>query len=172
MRVLAVDPCTDGIGFAVLEGPERLIDWGVKQVAADDKNAQSVGIIEDLIERYRPHALVLEDPNAKESRRSERVRELLDAIRQAAKDKRIKVLDVTPDRVRQAFAPTKDNVAASIAGLFPELGPQLPRPRKCGDSEAYAMPVFDAAAFAQTFFHFKKRKQAAEDRQAVREALR
>jgi len=31
IRVLAIDPSTRGFGFAVLEGPSRLIDWGVKE---------------------------------------------------------------------------------------------------------------------------------------------
>lgn len=34
-RVLAIDPNSRGFGFAVLEGPDRLIDWGVVHVRAD-----------------------------------------------------------------------------------------------------------------------------------------
>jgi hypothetical protein len=50
----------------------------------------------------------------------------LDQIRRFAREKRVGVLEVTPARVRHAFAPTKDMIAAAIAGRFPELGPRLP----------------------------------------------
>lgn len=30
-RILAIDPTTRGFGFGILEAPERLIDWGVKE---------------------------------------------------------------------------------------------------------------------------------------------
>jgi hypothetical protein len=50
----------------------------------------------------------------------------LDQIRRFAREKRVGVLEVTPARVRHAFAPTKDMIAAAIAGRFPDLGPRLP----------------------------------------------
>jgi hypothetical protein len=53
----------------------------------------------------------------------------LDQIHRLVREKRVRVLEVTPARVRHAFAPTKDMIAAAIAGRFPELGPRLPRPR-------------------------------------------
>ena len=42
--VLAIDPSTRGFGFAVLEGPNRLIDWGVKETKVD-KNKRSLKVI-------------------------------------------------------------------------------------------------------------------------------
>src|SRR3989441_13212225 len=174
LRVLAIDPSTKGIGFAVLEGPERLIDWGVRQAAADQddaKNAECAKIVAELIDRSRPRILTLEDAAADDSRRCERVEKLLAAIRQLAREKRVKVLDFTPERVRKAFAPTKDVIAAAIAGRFPELGPRLPRPRTLTMSEQYEMPVFDAMAFALTYFYFKHGKQLSEERKLIKSAF-
>jgi hypothetical protein len=31
-RVLAIDPTHRGFGYVILEGPERLIDWGTRHV--------------------------------------------------------------------------------------------------------------------------------------------
>ena len=42
---------------AILEGPNRLIDWGVKEMKAN-KNAKSLKLIADLIERYKPSRLL------------------------------------------------------------------------------------------------------------------
>jgi hypothetical protein len=116
--------------------------------------------------------LVLENAAAKDSRRRARVQQLLDAIRQAVRSKGVKVLEMTPDRVKRAFVPKKDTVAAAVAGRFPELASRLPRPRKCGDNEHSAMPGFDAMAFAMTFFHFRERKQRLEEWKTIRSALR
>ena len=171
IRVLAIDPTTRGIGFAVLEGPERLVDWGVKQ-AGEDKNAECVEIVRELIDRYRRHALVIEDAQDESSLRRERVGELLEDIRRMARERRVKVLDVTPNRIRQAFAPKKDVIAAAIAGRFPELQPRLPKMRTLRMSEQYKMPVFDAMSFALTFFYQTKRKKLSQERQAVREAIK
>ena len=44
IRVLAIDPSMRGFGFAVLEGPDRLID--------DDKDRRSLKLIADLIDQY------------------------------------------------------------------------------------------------------------------------
>src|SRR2546425_7905384 len=175
LRVLAIDPSTKGIGFAVLEGPERLIDWGIKQAEGDTddaKNAECAKIVAELIDRSRPRILTLEDAAADDSRRCERVRNLLAAIRQLAREKRVKVLDFTPERVRSAFTPTKDVIAAAIAGRFPELQPRLPRPRTLTMSEQYEMPVFDAMAFAVAFFHLRSRKHLSGERTLLKSALR
>ncbi len=170
LRVLAIDPFHRGLGFAILEGPHRLVDWGIKK-ATGDKNIECVRIVKDLIDYYLPHVLVLENSAGKRSRRCARVQELLRAVREATRQKGVKVMDLTPDSVRRAFLPKKDIVAAAIAGRFPELAPRLPRPRKCGDSEHSAMPVFDATAFAVTFFYFRNRKRLCEERKAIRAVL-
>src|SRR5262250_3308597 len=89
-RVLAIDPSTRGFGFAVLEGPNRLIDWGVKETKTDKKR-RSVKLIDDLIELYQPSVVVVEDFAAKGSRRCGRVRELINDISKLAVKRNVKV---------------------------------------------------------------------------------
>src|SRR5882762_9400337 len=78
-RILAIDPSTRGFGFVVLEGPSRLIDWGVKETKTD-KNKRSLKLIANLIEQYGPAAIVVEDYAGKGSRRCRRAAELIDGI--------------------------------------------------------------------------------------------
>ena len=78
-RVLAVDPFSRGVGFAVLEGPDRLIDWGLRTTVRAD-NAKSARVIDKLVDRFRPDVLALEDWEAAGSRRCVRVKILLDRI--------------------------------------------------------------------------------------------
>lgn len=66
-RILAIAPASRGFGYALLEG-ERLVLWGVRSVT-EDKNDKCVAKVEDLIIRYQPEVMVLEDTAATGSRR-------------------------------------------------------------------------------------------------------
>jgi RNase H-fold protein (predicted Holliday junction resolvase) len=76
IRVLAIDPSTRGFGFAVLERPNRLIDWGVKETKKN-KNVRTLKLIEDLIDRYLPNVIAVEDYAGKGSRRCRRIQGLM-----------------------------------------------------------------------------------------------
>src|ERR1017187_9108552 len=80
VRVLGIAPSSYGCGFAVMEGKSALVDWGVKSVKGGDKNAQSLAHVGKLISRYRPDVIVVEDTRTKSSRRSARIRELIEEI--------------------------------------------------------------------------------------------
>src|SRR5207247_10688936 len=89
IRVVAIDPSTRVFGFAVLEGPERLIDWGVKETKKN-KNARTLKLIEDLIERYQPSVIVVEDYAGKGSRRCRRIQGLIKEISKLASKRQIR----------------------------------------------------------------------------------
>ena len=155
IRVLAVDPSTRGFGFAVLEGPERLVDWGVKETKVD-KNKRTLKLVEDLIDRYQPTVIVVEDYEGKGSRRCRRIQGLINDISKLAAKRNIKVRSFSRVKVKQAFsesgASNKYEIAVTIANRFPELAPRLPRFRKPWMSEDYRMSIFDAVAFGIAFF--------------------
>src|SRR5262245_8470832 len=158
IRLPAIDPSTRGFGFAILEGPNRLIDWGVKETKTDKKN-RSLKLITDLIELYQPNVVVLEDYAGKGSRRCGRVRELINDISKLAVKRKVKVRSFSRLKVKQSFsesgATNKYKIAVEIAKRFPELATRLPRFRKPWMSEDYRMSMFDAVALAGTFFQPK-----------------
>ena len=160
--VLAIDPSTRGFGFAILEGPNRLIDWGVKETKTD-KNKKTLKLVADLIERYQPRVIVVEDYSGKGSRRCRRVRELIEDISKLAAKRKIKIKSFSRVKVKQAFfesgALNKYEIASAIAKRFPELAPRLPRFRKPWMSEDYRMSIFDAVALVLTFFFQFKNKR-------------
>src|SRR6266705_6941105 len=90
IRVLAIDPSTRGFGFAVLEGPNRLIDWGVKETKKN-KSAKSLKLIDELIDRYQPNVIVVEDYAGKGSRRCRRIQELINDISKLARKRKLKI---------------------------------------------------------------------------------
>jgi hypothetical protein len=164
-RALAIDPMPYGFGFVVAEGPDFLLDWGIRHVKVD-KNGGSLRLIGDLIERYRPDVIVTEDAEAKGSRRCPRVKRLLGDVADLASAKGIASRAFSRIRARRTFASegaaTKDKIARAIAARHPELAPRLPPVRKCWMAEDPRMSIFDAASLVLTYFHTTGRpKQAA-----------
>jgi Holliday junction resolvasome RuvABC endonuclease subunit len=164
-RVLAIDPSTRGFGYAVFEGPDQLIDWGVKETKTE-KNKSALKHVAELLDRYQPSVIVVEDYAAKGSRRCPRIQKLINDTSKLASKRKVKVRSFSRAKVKQAFfesgARNKYEIAAAIGKRFPELAPRLPRFRKPWMSEDYRMSIFDAVALALTFFEFKnKRKLAA-----------
>jgi RNase H-fold protein (predicted Holliday junction resolvase) len=162
IRVLAIDPSTRGFGFAVLEGLDQLIDWGVKETKKN-KNAKSLELIEDLIDRYLPRVIVVEDYAGKGSRRCRRIQLLINDISKLAAKRKIKLRSFSRAKIKQTFSESdvsnKHKIAVAIANRFPELAPRLPRFRKPWMSEDYRMSIFDAVAFAVTFSCLKSEEE-------------
>jgi hypothetical protein len=153
-RVLAIDPFSRGVGFAVLEGPDRLIDWGTRSTGQAD-NARAARVIAKLIDRFRPDVLALEDWDSAGSRRCDRVQKLLDRI--AATEGRRVLVRVINRREIRAIGPlpltsTKQGRASFLAERFPELQAFLPPVRKPWMPEDDRMAIFDAASFAAACF--------------------
>jgi hypothetical protein len=149
-RVLAVDPYSRGVGFAVLEGPGCLIDWGLRTTGKAD-NAKAARVIDKLIDRFRPDVLALEDWDSAGARRCKRVQKLLDRIA-ADEGPRVLVRLVTR-RALCAIGPltqtgTKYGRACFLGERFPELQAFLPPVRKPWMPEDDRMAVFDALSFA------------------------
>jgi Holliday junction resolvasome RuvABC endonuclease subunit len=126
------------------------VDWGVKTVQ-EDKNANSLTKVEELIAQYQPGVLVLQD--TKDSRRSQRIRALSQKIAALAETRNVSVKLFSQEQVQRTYFAdglgTKQEIAELIAQRFPdELGTRLPEKRKAWMSEKYQMGIFDAVALA------------------------
>ena len=168
-RVLAIDPTHRGFGYVIFEGPDFLIDWGVRHVEGP-KNKASIAAAEELITHYQPRIVVLEDVMAKCCRRCRRVRELVGGLDQYGRERGLKVRKIAQARVKRAFLPlgirNKNQMARFVAARFPELARYLPPERKPWMSEDLRTAIFDAAAFALALF------SGANDSSAAREKSR
>jgi len=164
-RVLSIRPTSMGFGFAVLEGPESLIDCGVKQAPKYDKTwclAQAAA----FMDQYHLDLVVIEDGASKARRRSSRVGDLVAAIRKLARRRKLPTRTLSRRKVKRAFEsterPTKHRIAVRIAVCFPVLAPRVPPPRKPWMSEHYNMAIFDAIAVGLTLRR-KAREPLVED---------
>lgn len=157
-RVLAIDPTSRGFGYAVLEGPAELIDWGVTEATWAD-NDWARKRTEELIIRYAPDQLVIEDVTASEARRRSRVRKLLQDLRTLATDSEVSVAPLPKNRIKRMFrsvdAANKEEFADAVISHFPELSRYRPPVRKPWMSEDSRMAIFDAVAFALAYYYFE-----------------
>lgn len=161
-RVLAIDPTSKGFGFAVLEGPETLVDWGVKHA----RQAHHVSArIAELIERYEPDVMAVERVGASGCLRRERARRLIEGLHGLARHRHLRMRQISRQSVQRCFAAgepaTKRQIAAALTLRFPELRPHLPPERKPWMSEDERMAIFDAVGFAWKFFEPRRREVSA-----------
>jgi Holliday junction resolvasome RuvABC endonuclease subunit len=163
-RALAIDPTTKGFGFAVLEGPAMLIDWGVKH-ASGERNGGCLKQARELIRRYQPDVLIVEHTAARGAHRCSRVRQLIEDLIALASDRRVRTKRVSRRRAQRCFSKTasatKRQIAVALTERFPELEPHLPPVRKPWMSEDERMGIFDSVAFAWAFFEPLRKERRA-----------
>jgi Holliday junction resolvasome RuvABC endonuclease subunit len=156
-RVLAIDPTSRGFGYAYFEGKDDLVDWGTKQIDVAE-NIRCIFQIREIIQRFRPNVIALEDPRGEGSRRCYRICKLIKAICALAAKHHTKARCFSRDQVRKVFAEynaqTKYRIAIAVSIQFPELQAHLPRFRKPWMNEDERMAIFDAASFAITYYSF------------------
>ncbi len=152
IRILGIAPSSRGFGFAVMEGDNTLVDWGIKGVKGGDKNARSLSNAANLMAHYQPEVIAIEDTRG--SRRGPRVKVLAGEIAALARSEDISVKRFSRKQVNLGILRdargNKYAVAEHLAARFPdELGFRLPEKRKLWDAERYQMDIFDAVALAQ-----------------------
>jgi len=155
-RIFAIDPCTQGFGYAVMEGMEYLVDWGLRETRTD-KNRVCLKSLAVLLKAYHPDLLVIEDCLGKDSRRRRRIRDLARRIYGLADRLGIKAISISCKQVQRAFkewqALNKHQIAVAIGNMYPELIPRIPPERKCWMSEDSRTNIFDAVALGITYFY-------------------
>ena len=152
---LAIAPTHSGFGYVVFENSDLIMDWGVKG-ARLNKQRDFLLKARVLMHMLQPSVLVLEDAHHKSSRRSDRVKALLDKVAELARSQKVKVVRHSRSDMLAVFyrmeAENKDEIAAAVAKLVPELEPRLPPQRRKWESEHQSMGIFEAAALALTHF--------------------
>jgi len=137
VRILAVAPLSRGFGYAVMEGPDRLVAHGNK-VIIRDKNVRALAWVEKFIHFYKPDVLVLPDVNAPDTRRAPRIKALHRKIGALARKHQIKLRLISISQIRTRLLGhakgTKQALAEALAAKFPaEFSRPTPTAR-CGSS--------------------------------------
>jgi len=160
VRILAIAPLSRGFGYAVMEGPDKLVAWGNKAILRD-KNARSLSWVNRFIQLYRPDVLVLPNVQATDTRRAARIKTLHRKIAAMAGKQQLPVRLISVTQVRTQLLGdskgTKFAVAQTLAAKYPvELGLRLPPKRRPWMSEDPRMDIFDAVGMAVAFWPKQK----------------
>ena|SRR5713101_1467977 len=146
-RILAIDMHPRGFGYAVVESPSRLLDWGLCRSYRKTKRHPEVlvgGRLRPLLKMWLPDVVVTRIGE----RRGKDVRELFRQIRKEV-DRRVFVPikgSENPQAGRSKYVR-----ATEIAARFPEIGWELPSKRKPWESEHRSMSIFEALAIAVAY---------------------
>jgi len=148
-RVLALDLLPRRFGYVVLEGPERLLDWGVRSYRRTGKPIDALihRRLRPLLELWRPMVLVIHAARQVPPRKKLLRERLLKAVVAEAKNNRVCVR-ILKSAKEQAEKLTKYERAREVAKRFPVLARSLPAKRKPWQSEDHRMGMFAAAALA------------------------
>lgn len=163
-RILALDPGTKEIGFALLNG-DTLIRYGVRNIKKRfDKtrnNGRVAGI--DLIDNFKPDVLILGKPAHPERKMNPMLTNLTNQIKRFALKKETRVQEIELGTARKFLIrdrrPTKLNAAELITAIYPELSAYLPKTGRIlwSHKDIYWMNMFDALTLG--LFYLRKRKR-------------
>ena len=160
-RILGISLRSQRLGFAIIEGSVELIHWGMVyyEKNEDARVAAAARRVAALLERFAPSIMGIEKSRTANALNPERVELLYRSIRREASHFSASTLLFTRIKVREAFqdfgARSKDDIAAILARMFPELQPSLPPKRKLWEPEHFSMPMFDAVALAVSYWRRK-----------------
>jgi hypothetical protein len=170
-RVLALDVHPRSVGFVVFEGPNRILDWGVKSFRRGVNAAKipAARKLLALVDLFTPSAVVIREPEVRRNRK------MLATIERQAGSRRIAVRFLSRGDVNRAFVGFESNkyeVAAALAKQFPSLASRLPPKKKCWQSEDYRMGIFDAAAVGVAYYTRRKQMPTStEPRESLQSIL-
>ena len=151
-RILAIDPGTRDIGFALFDRGE-LVHYGVKTIRRQRKSSHQKlkdgrKIVLRLINDFRPQTLVVEKTFFANNRNSALLNVFADEIKAVGKRKGLQVQSLAANSVRKMLCgngrATKDDVARELVDRYPELRPYLTSDRRW--KERYHRNMFDAVA--------------------------
>lgn len=153
--VLAVHPYSRGFGWVLFKGPIAPADWGVVEIKTD-RNARCLARIEEIMRRYEPSVLVLEQFDRRPARRGVRVKALCAAIVHLAANRGVELSVYSRAVIRTCFvsvgAQTRYEIAKAIALHIDAFRRHLPPTRRAWQSEDCRQCLFDAGALAMTHF--------------------
>jgi hypothetical protein len=149
-RILSLDIRLERFGYAVFEGPKRLLDWGVCLYGLSSTPDAARKKIVSLLKMFIPSIVVVTMVPIENTLEEYGVHRIFTSLKAEMDVHSIPIEILRRPKVRQMFrslhATTKYEVASLIAKLYPELTWKLPPKRKVWQKEHYRMAMFEAVA--------------------------
>lgn len=158
-RVLVLDIHPGRVGYASFEGPQNLLDWGVKcfRGGVNAVRVPFAAKISQLLSEWQPDTVVVNKSG------NSRVLARTKAVQAQAKASGAAVNLVSTEDINETFSsiPNKHERARILVASFPALADRLPAKRKAWQSEHYQMSIFDAVALGVAYFASLSRLQVS-----------
>lgn len=158
-RILAIDLRSQLFGFAVLEGPRTLLDFGRKLFRVTTTRSNVVLLrkkIDWLITLFLPSVIVLKHTSGRKDQELVRRTDAIDVIKQEAALRSVKIAVLNRSCIYRAFGQSgnvsKYRVAGLIAEMLPDVQWKLPPNRKHYEPEHHNMAIFDAISVGLAYF--------------------
>jgi hypothetical protein len=154
--VLTIYPFSRGFAFVLFEGPYNPFDWGVKDIKEKHRNEKTLDAIKELIDRYNPDAIIIEETGVGGARRSSRIRKLYRSLTHLSNTELIDLYRFPPSAIKRYFEPvgavTKYEIAKAIGRQIPAFAHRMPKVRKAWMSADPRQTLFDAAALGLVYY--------------------
>jgi len=151
-RILAVEIRAGRLGYAIVETPDNLRDFGA---AWFDSNVAARSRMARLLRLGRPTVLVLRGASARYARRSRKRRAVVQIASQEARKLTIPITRIREPAFKSYFerhsCRDKYDMARLLAGRFPEMAWRLPERPKFYEPEPRPMLYFDSVALAAAY---------------------
>jgi len=155
LRVLILDLRSRRFGYVIFEGPQTLLDWGIRTYA-EEKRSSLERRLNDLQSMFAPSVILVRKAVERNRISQLMIRLALRTLTVFAKRTLITVFLVDESSLRAFFSReaklNKHDIARMIADRFPELSWRLPPKRKPWQSEPTRQSIFDAASLGVFYF--------------------
>lgn len=150
--VLALYPNARGLGYACIELPQRLLEYGVITVRPNSQE-KLLTRIQKFLDFFQPKIIVIREDSQRRYKVN-RLKKIVSSVEAFAVERNITVHQYSREAVKEVFAQfgttTKYEIAMKIVEWFPELNHRTPKLRKAWMDEDYNMGIFDAISLAVT----------------------
>ena len=156
--ILAIDLRHRRFGYAVYEGHRILRDSGLRvyRAVGDAEVAMASKRLAVLLKSFSPSAIVVKRERWDRAQTNPHIKSLAKEMMRVASAHSVPIFLLEQDAVRKTFnnmgCETRDDIAAALARIFPELHWRLPPKRRPWQSEHPRMAMFDAIALGLTYW--------------------
>lgn len=159
-RVLAIDLRFRRYGFAIFEGPRRLLDFGTIAFPARRVEYARYRFL-DLLRLSLPAVIVVKRERWDTIAAHRQAESLVVVLAEESESRRIQIRLLAQDAVISTFrnlgCETKAEISSALARIFPELVWQLPPEEKAWKSEHPRQSAFDAIALGLAYWQQETR---------------
>ncbi len=159
--ILAIDLRHRRFGYAVFEGHRKLRDSGLRvyRAVGEAEAGMASKRLDVLLKSFSPSAIVVKRERWDRAQTNPHIKSLAKVMIRVASAHSVPIFLLEQDDVRKTFnnmgCETRDEIAAALARIFPELGWKLPPKRRAWQSEHPRMAVFDAIALGLAYWQHK-----------------